>query len=255
MGKKKQLIQLLFLLSQVFAFSCASEESKTRFEVRLTDAPGDFEEVNIDIQGIEISSSESDEGWISLSNTKRGVYNLLDFTNGKDTLLAGMDLSTGKVSQIRLILGENNSVKVDGESFPLKTPSAQQSGLKLKINADLVEGVVYRLLLDFDAARSVVSTSKGYNLKPVIRAIAEAESGVIKGIIAPVESSPAIFAIMGSDSVSTQADETGKFLIKGLPSGIYSVVFLPKEGFNAKTLENISVNIGKETNLNTIELQ
>ena len=38
-----------------------------------------------------------------------GIYNLLDFTNGKDTLIADAELSGGSNSQIRLILGDNNS--------------------------------------------------------------------------------------------------------------------------------------------------
>src|SRR5687768_8418146 len=127
--KKTHLLSILLLFFAVITFSCTNEESKTRLEVRLTDAPADFEEVNIEIKSIEINSSENEGGWVSLANVKTGVYNLLDFTNGKDTLLASMNVPTGKVSQIRLILGENNSVKVDGEVIPLKTPSAQQSGL------------------------------------------------------------------------------------------------------------------------------
>ncbi|HYG38756.1 MAG TPA: DUF4382 domain-containing protein [Cytophagales bacterium] len=253
--KKTHLLSILLLFFAVITFSCTNEESKTRFEVRLTDAPGDFEEVNIDIKSIEINSSENEGGWVSLANVKTGVYNLLDFTNGKDTLLASMNVPTGKVSQIRLILGENNSVKVDGEVIPLKTPSAQQSGLKLKINADLVEGVIYRLLLDFDASRSIVKTANGYNLKPVIRAVAEAETGVIAGTVAPTESSPTVVAITGTDSVSTHSDEAGKFMIRGLYPGTYKVVFLPKEGFTPKTIENVIVNLGKTTDLSTVEIQ
>ena len=65
----------------------------------------------------------------------------------------------------------------------LTTPSAQHSGLKLNVHAELTEGITYKILLDFDAARSIVKTGSGaYNLKPVIRTITEATSGLSKAM-------------------------------------------------------------------------
>jgi hypothetical protein len=49
-------------------------------------------------------------------------------------------LEISKVQQIRLILGTRNTV-VDGITYPLSTPSAEQSGLKLQVNQTLQEGV------------------------------------------------------------------------------------------------------------------
>ena len=43
----------------------------------------------------------------------------------------------------------------------LTTPSAQHSGLKLNVHAELTEGITYKILLDFDAVRSVVKTGSG----------------------------------------------------------------------------------------------
>jgi hypothetical protein len=62
-----------------------------------------------------------------------------------DTLLGDIELPAGKVSQLRLILGSNNSIKVAGQVLllPLTTPSAQQSGLKVQIHTDLKEGITY----------------------------------------------------------------------------------------------------------------
>jgi hypothetical protein len=61
---------------------------------------------------------------------------------------------------------------VDGVSYPLSTPSAEQSGLKLQVNATLEAGVVYTILLDFDANKSIVVTGNNtYKLKPVVSII------------------------------------------------------------------------------------
>jgi len=57
--------------------------------------------------------------------------------NGKDTLLVTDEIPSGMLSQIRLILGENNSVMVDSIVYDIKTPSAQESGLKLNVHQDI----------------------------------------------------------------------------------------------------------------------
>src|ERR1043165_4059980 len=125
-----------------FMVSCSSESSKSAFlQVKLTDAPGDYQEVNVDIQDVQVNANEnSNSGWKSL-NVKKGIYNLLQFTNGLDTLLGSAELPAGKVSQIRLVLGSNNTIKVDDQTYSLTTPSAQQSGLKILVKTELKGGI------------------------------------------------------------------------------------------------------------------
>ncbi|MBL7931183.1 MAG: DUF4382 domain-containing protein, partial [Bacteroidia bacterium] len=119
----------------------------TPYYVRMTDAPGPYTAVYVDIQSVEITGA----GGANVTlNTTPGIYNLLDLTNGNDTLIATGLLTTNKVEQIRLALGTHNSVVVNGTSYPLATPSAQQSGLKLQVHQDLQPGIAYQVLLDFD---------------------------------------------------------------------------------------------------------
>jgi hypothetical protein len=222
----------------------------------LTDAPGDYEAVYVDIQGVEVNAGSEEGGWKQLEINK-GVYNLIEFTNGMDTLLATAILPAGRIEQIRLKLGDDNTVLIDGDIKDLTTPSGQQSGVKLNVHAELLEGITYKLWLDFDAARSVVEAGNGkLNLKPVIRTYTEAQDGAIKGVVTPVESLPAVFAINGSDTVATTyADETGKFLLQGVPEGTYLVSFDPKDGFDAFQKADVSVSTGAVTDLGTIALQ
>jgi hypothetical protein len=245
-----------FLALSLALLSCSADNENARLEIRLTDAPGDYEEVNVDIQGIEIHADGSTtNGWKSL-NVQKGVYNLLELSNGIDTLLTATELPAGRISQIRLILGDDNSIKIDGEEIALATPSAQQSGLKLNVHADLMEGVTYKILLDFVAARSIVQKgSSDYILKPVIRSITEATSGAIKGVVSPAESAPAIFAIVAEDTVSTTyADSTGKFLLRGVPEGTYTVSFDAKEGYSDFQQSNVNVSIGSVTDMGVVTL-
>jgi hypothetical protein len=249
----KSGVAALLAVLAFFIASCSSENT-ARLEVRLTDSPGDYEEVNIDIQAVQVNASEGNAGWVSL-DIEEGVYDILELTNGIDTLLGAIELPAGKIEQIRLVLGSNNSVKVDGETYSLSTPSGQQSGLKLNLHADLVEGITYKILLDFDAARSIVARGNGtYSLKPVIRAIEEATTGAIKGTVTPLDATPAIYAIVESDTIGTAfADEAGKFLVKGLAAGTYKVSIVPKEGYTTVDKTDVSVTIGNVTDLGLIE--
>jgi hypothetical protein len=133
-----------------------------------------YDAVNIDIQSASIhTSTNADEtsGWFELP-TYTGIYDLLDYEAGNDTIIAlepFLELQT--VSQIRLILGHENTIVVDGMTYDLDTPSAQSSGLKIQIHADLQPNMAYKVVLNFDVDKSIVNTGNNkYKLLPVINA-------------------------------------------------------------------------------------
>lgn len=258
---KKKYFFPLMLWAAIGLGACEKKEaSSTRLQVRLTDSPGDYAEVNVDVRAVQIHASETagEEGWTTLSQINPGVYNLLDFANGRDTLLASADLPSGHISQIRLVLGNQNSVRLKGQTqrIPLKTPSGQSSGLKVKINADLRQDVTYVVLLDFDAARSVVKRGNGdYNLKPVIRTLTEAVAGGIKGTVTPAAAKPGIYVISATqDTIGGYADDQGRFLIKGVPAGTYTVKFYSADPAGNKTLTSVSVSNDRIQELGTVDL-
>ncbi len=249
----------LVLLSIILAVSCNIENnddpgSKASLQITLTDAPTDYGAVWIDVQDVKIKSG-SDSSWQYIENVNRGMYNLLELTGGVDTLIAQSLVDTGFLVQIRLVLGENNYLVMDGDSIHLTTPSAQQSGLKISLNEKLNADVNYKLVIDFDASKSIVEAGKSgkYILKPVIRAFMEAQDGAIMGSIA--DTIPAVvYAIQDADSMSSYPDSTGKFIIQGLPEGNYNVFIDAGESWIDSTLTDIMVETGKVSNLGYIEL-
>jgi len=246
-------------LAAIILQSCIVEEENARFNVRLTDAPADYQEVLIEIVDIQFSEGDQDleNEWISLNRVKTGKYNLLDFTNGLDTLLVSDVLPPGHISQIRLILGDENFIKMDGEYHALKTPSAQQSGLKLKTNIDLIEGVNYDLWIDFNAAKSIVDNKNFFILKPVIRTFTEATSGAITGVMTPNETRFEINAVSENlnDTLSTYSDTiSGKFMFKGVADGKYHLKIKDEINKQEIYIDNVVVEIGESTNLGTISL-
>jgi hypothetical protein len=256
-------LAVVTLISTSF-FACSKSEKSAssagagRLEVYLTDAPASYDSVFIDVQDVRVNySSDSTNGWQSLGNVRTGSYNLLGLVAGRDTLLGASDLTSGRIEQIRLILGSNNYVVSGGRRYNLETPSAQQSGLKIKINQDVAEGVTYRLLMDFDAGRSIHQTGNGrYMLKPVIRATLQAVGGGLRGYVLPATVRSSVYAIQGTDTVAGTSTSNGSWSISGLSAGSYNLSFVPADsGYTTATRSGISVATNTVTVVDTVHLQ
>lgn len=254
--KKLTFVSGMVLFALVSLTSCSRDNQNATLQIRLTDAPADYDQVLIDIEDVQIHASDDENqgSWQSL-DIKKGVYNLLDFRNGLDTLLASVELPSGKISQMRLILGSENKIKTNGTIYNLATPSALQSGLKFNIHATLTEGATYRVWIDFDAGRSILKKGNGdYSLKPVIRTFTKATSGVIKGVVSPADASPYIMTIADGDTIGTMTGSDGSFLLRGVPEGTYTVFFQPDSLYLETSVGNIAVNTGEVTKMDTVFL-
>ena len=243
----------------------SSNGGKANLTVRMTDAPGDYNAVLIDVQGMEIHVTSENElegdddgdGWIVVDDVQTGIYDLLELTGGVTQVLADTEVPEGFVSQIRLILGSNNTVMVDGISKPLNTPSAQQSGLKLQVNEDLEAGENYSFLLDFDVDNSIVTTGNGgYNLKPVIRLNAEANAGTVVGSIEPVNVQALVRIENSNITISAYTNADGEFSLNGVPAGTYKLTVIPDAGLmlNNYIIDEIEVNANSVTEVEVITL-
>lgn len=266
----KNLIKSFFLglAAILVATSCDMEgdesiaEGNAKVNIFLIDAPADYDEVWVEVLGVEIlpkGGNESNESaWINLPYEKNDQkINLLSLTGGASEHLGEVEVPAGEISQIRLLLGDDNYIMQNGQRLELKTPSAQQSGLKLKVDKPLNPGISYDLVIDFDASRSIVKAGNSgqYILKPVLRVVAEA-SATIEGTVLPLEAGPVIVsAIIEEDSVGTFADDNGLFVIRGLRGGNYTLVFTPNEGYQEKVVEDIITELGQVTKLDLVELE
>lgn len=251
----KQFLLLSALSVAIGLTSCKDNNtsSVTKFSVKMTDAPGAYQSLMLNVKEIQVLTSEG----TSTLEVGDKPFDILNFRMGKDTLLASQDIPAGQLQEIRLVLNETgNTVVIDDVTYNLTTPSGQSSGVKLKVNADLTSGIAYTLLLDFDAAKSVVKTGNAkYILKPVIRAIPQAVSGAMKGLISPAASNPKIYAITGTDTIGTISDSTGNFYFPGLKEGTYKVNIEPVSPYQPKSIENVSVVNGSVKDLGTVTIE
>lgn len=250
---------LLSAMAGMFAMTSCTDDTASNgtatMAVRLTDAPANYDALNIDVQKIEFFTNS---GMQAATVVNPGIYNLLNFRNGTDVLLAQVQLPEGSLSQMRLVLGENNTVVIDGVEHKLSTPSAMQSGLKFNWHETLEAGGAYEVWIDFDAARSIVKQGNGtYALKPVIRTFSKLTDGQIKGYLKPAEANGSVHVLKATDTVATAIPNLdGFYMFKGLAEGSYTVSFDAddKTGYKDQDTTSIGVTFGKITDLGTTTL-
>jgi hypothetical protein len=265
----------------IIFFACSKEKSsdnatvpsgKQELSLYLTDGPTDyFDKVMVDIKSVKVLVDTCDKTrkrrddwdstkkctvWDSLS-VAPGAYDLLTLRNGIDTLLGSGMVTDGTIRKIVITLGTKNSVVKDSVSYPLNLLNNQTS-ITIKLYGhewDNFSSGRYRLWLDFDCGRSVIRLRNGeFYLAPFIRAFIIKESGAVKGIVKPADALPIISVYNATDTAYAFPWRDGQFKVRGLDSGTYSVFVNAGNGYKDTTISNVSVTVGKETDLGTITL-
>ncbi|WP_111668991.1 DUF4382 domain-containing protein [Algoriphagus litoralis] len=265
----KKIANFLFL-SLIFlaAFGCDTDDApksgQAKVNFYLVDAPTvAFDEVWIEVLALRVKAdyeesemTEDDDSWEEIIFEGSRYINLLDLTGGNSLLLGTDDFPEGEIDQVRLILGEDNYLMKDGERFELKTPSAQQSGLKIKVDQIVEAGSEYNLVIDFDVAKSIVVAGNSGNiiLKPVLRAFLEQSQG-LQGQVLPIEAQPIQVTVSGGGQVyDSFVSESGNYVLQGIAPGTYTITFTPNEAYNPVTVADVLVEAGKLTSVPAVTL-
>jgi len=225
--------------------------------VAMTDAPScGYDNVFVTVEKVRVhtsgSAADADAGWRDINVSPARRIDLLTLTNGVLAELGSTPLPAGSYSQIRLVLAENsgsaplaNAVKpTGGAEVALRTPSGQQSGLKLQSNFTVESGQQADLVLDFDACKSVVSAgnSGAYNLKPVVSVAPRLSSGIQGYVSTTLSLNGTTVSAQQNGTVvrSTVPDATGKFVLAFLQPGSYDVV-VTSEGRSTAVVSSVPV--------------
>ena len=224
----------------------------------LTDAPGEFSEVNITFSEVSVKSGDT---WITVSELEQ-TFDLLLLTGGSTALMGEEALESGEYGQLRLVISSAEVVIVeepDTITYPLQIPSGSASGLKIGKGFTIEDGEVLELVIDFDAARSInkLGNNDIYQLKPVLRLVAAEQSGAITGeVVSEPRSGLTAYAILGSETVaSTAVDATnGEFKLAFLPADTYTVTIADSDDNELYSQSDVVVNTGSTTKLGDITL-
>lgn len=252
---------LMIMLFAAFV-SCKDDDDSNiqgnaTMSVKLVDAPGDYDAVYVDVQDVLIKYNGNNNE-VSIGEINAGVYNLLELTGGVSVLLVNDEIPAGSISQIRLVLGTQNTIVVDGESYPLETPSSQQSGLKVQVNETIEDGGQYDVILDFNVEESIVAQGNGdYSLHPVIRASLSIDSGSITGLVLPLGVQALVTASSGNTNISTYTNAQGNYVLNGVPEGTYTLTLEADAnlGLPPITIPDVEVIAGVATEMEVVTFQ
>ncbi|MGC4041773.1 MAG: DUF4382 domain-containing protein [Flavobacterium sp.] len=253
---KKLILSMCMIAGVSMFYSCDSSDDGISgngdytYKIRMTDAPGPYDKVNIDIESVTIINGD---GTTVTLDTNTGVHDLLELNNGTNIVLASQNLEDDQVQQIKINLGTNNTVVVGGQSYPLTLSGSDTTGLTLNVNQTLDANETNEIMLDFDANASVVATGTNtYKLVPAIRAFDSSVTGSISGNVDNTSLAIVTATSVSSNHFSTSINSAGNFKILGLAPGNYTLTVTPVLPLLPVTQTNLSVQAGQNTTASAI---
>jgi len=168
------LVPALFLLA-----ACTSSTSpqsdrgqvsakQGKLSMFLTDAPLEADKILVDYSEIAVHKTGGGFETIWTGTKTMDLVELRD----REELLLDAPLEAGFYTQIRFVIASGDIV-VEGKTYPLEVPSSE---IKFQANFEVKEGGTTKLVLDFDAEKSIHVIGAGkkktdnatYILRPVI---------------------------------------------------------------------------------------
>jgi len=248
----------------------------------LTDGPGSYDNVFIDIKSLQIvidtareesrkrdtcnwdhigshRESRKDSGlvWTTIP-IKAGVYDILKFRNGLDTLFASANVPKGSVRLVRIEFGNNNSVVKDSVSYPLNLSPNLPNFIVIKLKGNEFEEFAsrrHRLWLDFDVSRSIVEANGRFYLIPVMHTFVEKNTASVAGKVKPRDAKAVITLFNNTDTSYALPNKEGEFKMRGLKDGTYKLFVKASNGYRDTTINNVVVVQPKTTSVGVIELK
>jgi hypothetical protein len=282
--KKTRAITGLVLTGLLFTslfYACSKSDSvsnevpagKQNVSIFLTDDPGFFDRVLVDIRSVKVlvdTCAKRDRNgwwdnrrdscfvWDSLT-IRPGVYDLLTLRNGADTLLAGGNIPAGRIKFIKIELGNNNSLVKDSISYPLSLYPGTDHFILVTLKGDEWDEYLpgrLQLWLDFDVTRSIIKVRDNtFYLRPFLKIFTTRATGSIEGKVLPKDAFAVITAFNAQDTAYALPGKGGEFKIRGLQQGSYTLFVNASNGYRDTTLTNISISSRKEVKLGTITLR
>ena len=263
----KILMLMLMILLPLLLVSCEGSggggtglpAATGTINIKLTDAATDkYQAVYVTIN--EVKVHHETQGWETLSSPELELpqtFDLLELVNGKMADLGMAELAAGHYNQMRLILEDkdempesqdinilgrshpyfNYLIDADDMEIPLKVPSGGKTGIKLVNGFDIVaSGATIGLILDFDAARSVVQAGKSGNwlLKPTIKVLETVDnsvSGVVDDGSQPIEGALVSAQVHDPDAPDAKDEVIVESTTVTTEEGYYKI-FLPPDTYN-----------------------
>ena len=164
-----------------------------RTQVLLTDSPFPYDEierVDMYITRIQVANSPdtmTGVQWTTIAEPMQTI-NLLDLQSGNTMLLGTTELDPIEVGAVRVVVNTSLSSlsRADGSLVPVNWQVNGEMTLHSLVQATLAlfaPGTPRRLVIDFDVGRSFVEHNGQLTFIPWIRALDDAGTGTVSGVV------------------------------------------------------------------------
>ena len=226
----------------------------TKLEMRLEEINGDMDEGNIE------GEDESEEHpFITLFEGSE-TFNLLELRNGLMATFLDLEIPVGNYNLIRIYVEDASIAVKDHDTYSVKVPSGSQTGVKvfMKPSLKVASELTAEVILDFSLDKSFVLKGnmdtpagiKGFNFKPVIRAVNNTVAGSVEGVIsdtAGVALSGVLVSISQDEVISTAiSNDDGYYAMAGILPGMYSMS-AESAGYDPLTVDGVELVEGNKT--------
>lgn len=253
------------------------------FSVILSDGPGDYQQVVLDIQKVEVKedidfthydddqfADTDDNADDHLSATDSfGVWKPLNFTpaaidisslrNGLETNLGNIVIYN-KIRKVRITLGSNSFIiDQNGDKQQLILPNESDKFMYVNLHTtdiDYVSSDENQIVrIDFNIEKSIKEDNGVYFLSPNVRPYCLTNFGEIEGEVTPldIKAKVTIEDEFGNNYIAyPEAD--GEFKVRGLPAGDNYIVTYEAVGYIKQVVNTVHVIAGKETYMDPVVL-
>lgn len=241
-------------------------------KVRMTDNPGNYESLNVEIESVSAFNSSSGE-WIELNGNTQ-VVSVLELTNGNEQEIAMKNkLEAGLYTKLKIEFSQNNELTLNATASAGTSSSLINIGLNvgqtstinetviLEINEQISANSNASILLDFNVVESVIESTGNYILDPHIVVIADESTGV-QGSIENDTRAALEFDLDGSlmTDYTAYTNDQGQFMVRGMADGTYTLTIMPDQDEDPSlntsyTYTGVVVVNGEITSLGELQLQ
>lgn len=258
---KALAVFITFLLLTLACLDDNANQNSALVNVYLTDGPGDFDDVYLDIRQAEVfvhtENSAGTRNWIPLYYLPlSNVINVSSLVNNTQLILGRSEVPLGRISQLKLVFGDGQYLVLDDERRNLSWADEAQKEFVLDVNYPLNGATSYDLVLDIDLARSILpdpNREGDFLFSPIIRSFETGNVAAISGTVTPTDAQPFVHAVLGEDTISTLTDGTGAFYLNGLQAGLYTIYIEPRPPY-LDSLTSVLTKIDSVADMETIVL-
>jgi hypothetical protein len=232
----------------------ASEAKAGTYNVRMKDAPGDYNSLDVEIDKVEVYNST--DGWITLNNQSQ-IIAVLDLTNGNNVQIASKsDMKYGTYTKVRVTFGDDYDLKVNSNATVSGGSGSIGIGLGVSVNAQWSSNNTITLnvqneinassgadvLLDFNVAESVQDNGNdNYMIDPVLTIVTHENTGARGSLKDRTQASVKLESTTTTETYSTYTNDNGEFYINGMVSGDYDLIISAADDNDNSTEENFTL--------------